>query len=64
MIKICAPSTDWLHSTIALAALPEIVAWGFLSYLYFIGASFLHIIFCFAAAGVHVILNIIYGLVH
>ena len=63
-IKICVPKTNWVQSTIALLAVPEIAAWGFLFYLYFTQTTIFHIITLGAALGIHILLNIIYGMTH
>lgn len=61
---MCCCKTKLLESTIALVSIPEILAWGALLYLYYNQTSFFHIITLAAALGVHVVLNIIYGLTH
>lgn len=47
-----------------MIAVPEMVGWVFLVYLYVNEASFFHIMIVSAAAGMHIILNIIYGFTH
>jgi len=64
LIKICVYKTNWAQSSVAWIAIPEIVAWGFLFYLYFTQTTIFHIILLGAALGIHIILNIIYGMTH
>jgi hypothetical protein len=49
---------------LALIAIPEIVAWGFLFYMYFTRTTIFHIITLGGAMGIHIVLNIIYGMTH
>ena len=64
LIKCCSCKTKLIQSFIAMIAVPEMVGWGFLVYLYVNEASFFHIMIVSAAAGMHIILNIIYGFTH
>ena len=64
LCKCCCCDTSWINSVIAFASLPEIASWGCLFYLYFTQTTYFHILTCGAALGLHVILNIVYGLTH
>jgi hypothetical protein len=65
VFKCCCCKTKWLESTIAWISISEIVAWaGLLYYYYYLETDLIHIITMAGACGMHVLLNIIYSLVH
>lgn len=64
LIKLCAKKTNFVQSTISLIALPEILGWCCLFYLYLNQTTIFHIIILGSAVGIHFILNVIYGLTH
>lgn len=65
LITLCfARNTKFLQSVIAMIAVPEIGAWGTVVYMLYEYSSFM--IFILAAAGLvlHIIVNIIYAVLH
>lgn len=64
LIKACACETKWVDGTIALISIPEIGGWAFLLFLYVMYTTYFHILILAAAVGVHVILNVAYGITH
>jgi hypothetical protein len=64
LFKCCCKKIKWLESTIAWVSLSEIISWGALLYLYYMQATFIHVIILAAACGMHVVMNIVYAVTH
>lgn len=64
LCKLCCCKIKLVPSILALVSIPEILCWAGLFYLYFYNTTFMHILILGVALGMHVLLNMIYSLVH